>query len=90
MACACGKDSCGCGTAATVLLQDEAGILHPFIIADRLSANRQEYVLLMDQEDAERMALLRVERSADGTETYRNIESDEEWEQLRTTLFQPH
>lgn len=89
MACSCGKDTCGCSIPQVVSLRDESGAVHSFYISDRVTVMQQEYVLLSGLENSDLVALLRVERQADGTEHYRNIESDAEWMMLQETLFQP-
>lgn len=90
MACACGKDSCGCQTPQLVYLQDEQGQAHAFLISERLQVDQTKYVLLMAEDDAEQVALLRVIEDPDGQERYQNIESEAEWKQLQATLFQSH
>ncbi|KPV43706.1 DUF1292 domain-containing protein [Alicyclobacillus ferrooxydans] len=88
MACSCGKDTCGCSTTPVVHLVDEMGTPHPFFVTDKIMVETREYALLSGTEDADMVALLRVEKQADGTVRYVNIESEAEWTMLHEVLFQ--
>lgn len=88
MACSCGSDTCGCSVPQVVYLRDETGEAHSFYITDRIEVEHKEYVLLAGVEEADLMALLRVEKQEDGSEQYLNIESEAEWATLQEVLVQ--
>lgn len=86
MACACGNDTCGCSTPEMVYLMDEQGVSHTFMLAERFDVQNRQYVFAIDTEDADVVALLRVEHSADGSTRYNNIVDEAEWAELEATL----
>ncbi|GMA52207.1 hypothetical protein GCM10025857_35640 [Alicyclobacillus contaminans] len=86
MACACGHDTCSCKTPETIHLMDEAGIVHPFYIADELQIEGQPYAFAVGLEDTEQYALLRVVIHPDGRRTYANIEDEAEWTKIQAFL----
>ncbi|MCL6517248.1 DUF1292 domain-containing protein [Alicyclobacillus sp.] len=88
MACACGKDSCGCAAPQEIWLQDEQGQLHAFYVSDRLTLGDRTYVLAVSLEAEEQYALLKVVPGPDGQERLTNIPDEAEWNELQQALLQ--
>lgn len=86
MACACGKETCGCSAPELVYLMDEQGATHTLVISERLTIQQRDYVFAVNPEDNDEVALLKVSLRPDGRVSYENITDDEEWAELEATL----
>jgi Protein of unknown function (DUF1292) len=86
VACACGKETCGCSAPELVYLLDELGETHTLVITERLTVHNQEYVFAVHPEDNEVVALLKVHQNFDGSLAYLNITDDAEWAELEASL----
>ncbi|CAM3999266.1 DUF1292 domain-containing protein [Alicyclobacillus pomorum] len=86
MACACGNNACSCKTPETIHLMDEAGIVHPFYIADKVEISGKQYAFAVGLEEVEQYALLRVNTGDDGKPVYENIDDEAEWAAIQDYL----
>ncbi len=69
----------------TILLTDEEGQEHEFIVVDILEVKDKEYAILLPAEmvdDNAEAIVLKVEHDEDGCETLCEIDDETEWEQV--------
>lgn len=69
----------------TIILTDEEGQEHEFVVVDILEAEGSEYAILIpaEMDDASNEAIvLKIGRDEDGSEVLYEIEDEAEWEQV--------
>ncbi|BCJ86184.1 DUF1292 domain-containing protein [Effusibacillus dendaii] len=68
---------------AVIVLTDDEGVDHEFIVADVMELEGNSYAILVphDQEEGEAV-ILRVETDEEGEEYLIDIEDDAEWERV--------
>ncbi|MCG0277734.1 MAG: DUF1292 domain-containing protein [Thermanaeromonas sp.] len=67
----------------TILLEDEEGQEHEFLVVDILELDGEQYVILLPVEEMGDEALvLKVGWDEEGKEVLYEIESEEEWERV--------
>ncbi|MGB9886872.1 MAG: DUF1292 domain-containing protein [Moorellales bacterium] len=69
----------------TIVLMDDEGEEHEFMVVDFLEVGEKEYVVLLpldeeEEEDEGEAVVFRLELDEQGEEVLREIEDDEEWE----------
>ncbi len=71
-----------------VVLVDEDGVEHSFIVIDVIEVDAKEYAILQpteedtELEDAPEAIILRFDTDADGEEVLSDIDDDDEWEKV--------
>jgi uncharacterized protein YrzB (UPF0473 family) len=68
----------------TIVLMDDEGQEHEFMVVDFLEVGEKEYVVLLpldeeEEEDEGEAIVFRLELDEQGEEVLREIEDDEEW-----------
>lgn len=85
------KHDCDCGCEhddeceETVVLTDENGKEHEFVVLDTLEIDSNTYMVLMpveDEAEADEAIILKLEKDEAGNEILVDIEDDEEWEKV--------
>lgn len=67
----------------TILLEDEEGQEHEFLVVDILELDGEQYVILLPVEETKDEALvLKIGWDEEGKEVLYEIESEEEWERV--------
>lgn len=64
---------------AQLILEDEEGNEHEFMLIDRFVLDENEYVILQHADEDEQI-ILKLSTDEDGEEYLSEIEDDEEWE----------
>ncbi|GFN23233.1 DUF1292 domain-containing protein [Thermanaeromonas sp. C210] len=67
----------------TILLRDEEGQEHEFLVVDILEVDDEEYAVLLPVVDsADEAIVLKIGRDEEGREVLYAIEDEEEWERV--------
>jgi len=72
----------------TIVLVDEDGVEHSFMMLDVIEVDGNEYAILqpmddeLDEDEEPEAVILKYETDEDGEEVLTDIEDDEEWERV--------